>query len=370
MKLEKFEQGILKTGFVLENKISEVLKKQGWSVISGKYYEDDFDGKAREIDSIAYKTSKVKHFDVYTCLIVSCKKSESSVWALLTRELNHKDPNLDLKPLHSWSNEASIQYQLSQLNTAHQYYADMLKLGVKSALADPEVEIFAFQEMNAESGAPQNQKAIYDSIISLIKAQAYEITALPERKKAPSVYQFNLLSVVEADIVRLNFKGDKIESKLTTSEHHLSRYILNKKQSFSKVRFIKAAVFDEVLKEYTSLHTANLKWYAKTWELFYEGVEKDENKIEIYLNVFGDEVRSKLHLRIYRLLQKSCNLDDINIYWDKTNKSLAIYFASTDFDENVAIELNGDPESERVVAEALAKVYKYRGPFHFIDNFF
>ena len=65
MNLEKFEKGILKTGFVLENRIAQTLKKQGWSVISSKYYEDDFEDKIREIDLIAYKVDKVQRTQAF-----------------------------------------------------------------------------------------------------------------------------------------------------------------------------------------------------------------------------------------------------------------------------------------------------------------
>lgn len=234
MNLDKFSRGISKTGFVLENRIANELKKHGWTVISNKYYEDDFEDKVREIDLIAYKAGSVQGFDVYTCLIISCKKSETNTWALLCRDLNLKDPNLDIRPFHSWSNLASIKFQLSRSNNAHEYYAHIAKLRAGNALADPKYEIFAFQEMDSKDGSPKNDKAIFDSITTLIKAQAYEMAVLPERKKAPCVYQFNLISVVDADIVRLNFKDEIITSELTTSEQYVSRYILKRKQSFSK----------------------------------------------------------------------------------------------------------------------------------------
>jgi len=73
---------IEKTGFVLENRIAQVLKAAKWTVISNRYYIDDTEESIREIDLVAYQTSKVQHFDVYTTLIISCKKSESNLWAL------------------------------------------------------------------------------------------------------------------------------------------------------------------------------------------------------------------------------------------------------------------------------------------------
>lgn len=367
MNLEKFKEGILKTGFVLENRIANELKKHGWSVISNKYYEDDFEDKVREIDLIAYKADKVQAFDVYTCLIISCKKSETNTWALLCRDLNLKDPNLDIRPLHSWSNQASIQFQLSNPSKAHEYYADISKLGANDALADPKFEIFAFQEMNSESGSPQNQKAIYDSIISLIKAQAYEMAALPERKKAPCVYQFNLISVVDADIVRMKFNGDEISSELTTSEQHVSRYILNRRQSFSKIRFINASVFDKVLGDYDKLHKANLNWYGKTCDSFYNGIEKDGSRIKLYLDDFKKEINRKITSRIYKLLQKFITLESISLIWMDEKNSLMIYLDIKEEDilENISIELNGDKETEDHVAIALKKIYRYSGAFYF-----
>ena len=174
----------------------------------------------------------------------------------------------------------------------------------KSAVDDPNVEIFAFQEMNSENGSTQNDKPIYDSIISLFKAQAYEMAALPERKKAPCVYQFNLLSVFDADIVRLHFKDDEVSSTITTSEHHVSRYILKRRQFFSKIRFINASVFESKLSDYDKLHKANLVWYSKTCDDFYDGIEKDSNRIKLYIDEFTKEIRFKIYFRIYKLLKK------------------------------------------------------------------
>jgi len=362
MNLEKYKTGILKTGFVLENLIAQDLNKQGWSVISNKYYEDDFEESVREIDLLAYKVGRVQNFDVYTCLIISCKKNESNTWALLCRDINLKDPNSDWWPLHSWSNQQSIQYQLSSPGKAQEYYADMAKLGVKEALANPSVEVFAFQEMNSDSGAPKNDKNIFGSVVSLIKAQAYEIAALPQRKKAPSVYQFNLLSIVDAELLRLKFTGDEISPELITSEHYISRYIIKKKQSVSRIRFINTSILKNVLTDYDRLHEANCKWFKATSDSFYDGIEKDPNRIQLYIDDFRKEIRWGIHLRIYKLLRKSINLEDISLKWQEDKKSLVVYFEA---EEDVPSELNGDAEAEELVAAALKKVYRYTGPFYF-----
>ena len=56
MDLSKFEESIIKTGFDLEYQVSEILRKNKWTVINNKYYVDDVQQTVREIDLIAYKT--------------------------------------------------------------------------------------------------------------------------------------------------------------------------------------------------------------------------------------------------------------------------------------------------------------------------
>ncbi len=74
MNHQAYVKAIYRTGFVLENRVAQLLKSAGWTVISNKYYEDDHSSTVREVDLIAYKVSHIQHFDVYTTLIISCKK--------------------------------------------------------------------------------------------------------------------------------------------------------------------------------------------------------------------------------------------------------------------------------------------------------
>ncbi|MFJ5409557.1 hypothetical protein [Pectobacterium punjabense] len=116
MDLKSFSENIKSTGFILENMISSTLSNNKWNVINNKYYIDDVAKTAREIDIIAYKAAKIEDVFVYTTLIISCKKNEEKIWALLSKELNKNDPNLDLEPQHNWSNHPLINYQLSKNN--------------------------------------------------------------------------------------------------------------------------------------------------------------------------------------------------------------------------------------------------------------
>ncbi len=364
-ELKKFSVGILKTGFVLENRIAQILKKNSWNVISNKYYEDDFEEEVREIDLVAYKVSRIQDFDVYTSLIISCKQSKTNTWALLCRDINLKDPNSDFWPLHCWSNKPSIKFQLSTQGSSKKYYEDMCKLGVKEALSDPSVDIFAFQEMDSKDGTPKNDKAIYDSITSLIKAQSYEMSALPERKKVPSIYQFNLLSIIDADIIKLKFNDDEIDPTPITSEHFVSRYILKKKQSFSRIRFINSTIFENSLNDYNKLHLENVKWFDKLCDNFYTNIEKDNDRIKIYLEEFRSELRSRLAFKFYRLFKKLPDSKNIDLYWSPDKKSLLVDFFDADLDEDI---LNNDDSIKKIVGSALQKIYRYNGQFYFGTN--
>jgi hypothetical protein len=161
MSYQHLAQQIEKTGFVLENRIAHALKAAKWTVISNKYYVDDSEESVREIDLVAYQTSRVQHFDVYTVIVISCKRNESNLWALLAREINLKDPNSDFQPLHVWSNDKALSYQFGLSDASKKYHDRASQLGIGNALQTPTVELFAFQEMNKISGAPQNDKSIF-----------------------------------------------------------------------------------------------------------------------------------------------------------------------------------------------------------------
>lgn len=112
--LEKISEGIKKTGFTLEFEISEILESSGWNVINNKYYVDDLQNTVREIDLIAYKVTKVQHIQVYTTLIISCKKNEKDCWALLSKTRKGKEKNVNWLPVHFWSNDVVLKHMLNE----------------------------------------------------------------------------------------------------------------------------------------------------------------------------------------------------------------------------------------------------------------
>lgn len=91
-------------------------------------------------------------------------------------------------------------------------------------------------------------------------------------EKNPSVYQFNLISIVDSDLFRLNIDGSNISEEKIDIEHYISRYIIKKNESFSRIRFITASNFKEKLSDYGHLHDANCKWFDNTTNAFYNEI--------------------------------------------------------------------------------------------------
>lgn len=357
---------ISKTGFVLEHEIAQALKSKGWTVISGKYYVDDNEEMPREMDLLAYRVTRFDNneVDLYTTLVISCKKSDENAWALLAREINLKDPNTDYWPLHAWSNDPALTYQLARTGKARAYHEGVRSLGVKEAVADPEVELFAFQEMNKSSGAPKNDKAIFGAMTSLVKAQAYELSSLPARKKAKAVYQFNLISVVGSDMYRLLFatKGNAIVTTPLDSEQYIARYIVAKRESFSRIRFITSAAFAGALDDYGRLHTANVEWFAAEHAAFYSNIMVDSSRTTVLIKKFYEKIRHRVKWKVEQRFKAIEFHEEPLLDWDAKSSALNVgYFES----DEVLAYMNETPEIRAIVANALKDVYRYAGPFTF-----
>lgn len=362
MSDDKYAKGIRKTGFILESKVADALRRARWTVISNKYYEDDFEGSVREIDLLAYKVSEVQGVNVYTTLLISCKKNDVDVWALLARSINLKDPNSDWWPLHAWSNDKAVCYELAKPGMARKYHEDSIRLGVTEALSVPQYEVFAFQEMNRASGVPHNDKNIFAAVTSLLKAQAYELGALNQRKKKPSIYQFNLISVLESELFRLLVDGSTISQQQIESEHFISRYIIKKRETFSRIRFVTASTFKETLKDYGRLHNANCKWFDIAIDAFYENVLKDARRVAVLIKDFRSLVQWQIYWSAKQTHGEKIDFDSLWVEWNDEDDCAEITLHES---ESLIDSLNSHHDLNRKMSAALSKVYRYDGKVRF-----
>jgi hypothetical protein len=104
------------------------------------------------MDMVAYQVKDVLGLQVYTTLIISCKKSDKNVWALLSRDRERDDPNVDWSPTHIWSNDRALAFATSQSSWPEQYYARTRELGVQRVSSEPEVDIFGTDLCEARRG--------------------------------------------------------------------------------------------------------------------------------------------------------------------------------------------------------------------------
>lgn len=362
MDLSNFEKQVSKTGFELEYRVARILKEEGWSLISNRCYLDDQEETVREIDLLAYKVRNVKDISVYTALIISCKKSEPNIWALLSRDVDVKDPNSDWQPFQGWCNHLGVSYSIEDSKWPQKYYERMTKI-CPSIFQIPKVDVFAFQEMNRVSGACQNDKNIFASITSLMKAQSYEISTLSDRKKGKAcVYQFNLLSVIDSDLVRILFDGEKVEATEVDSEDYVSRYILRKKDSTSRIKFVAAKKFALIIRDYSRLHSENCSMFEEVYEDFYKDAYKIYRKSSLLYEDLKQALSGKLSAAYYRSTGEWISFKEVAIYWNEKKETLTVDF---DFSFEVVGKMNASKECKEIGQAALLSVYHYEGEFEY-----
>ncbi|WGV23598.1 hypothetical protein [Halotia branconii] len=372
MNLEKYHLNIKKTGFDLEFRISEILRKSGWSTINNKYYIDDVKEEVREIDIIAYKVMDTKDIRIFTTLVISCKKSEKNLWAFLSKKLDEKDPNLDLKPVHVWSNNKVLEFITSMSGFKNDYYENIINKKVGRALCTPKFQIFAYQEMDIDSGNPKNDTAIFSSISSLMKAQSYEINSLPKRRSSEKlnyIYQFNLISIIDSKLIRMLFDEEKIDTFEIDEDNYIARYIINKEQTIARIHFIKAKIFSDILEEYNLYHIANCNFFQQKYDDFYIDAISNEDKLELLFDEFYDLIKTSLYFELIQYGYKR-TLDDFvkdvkaDINWNEASKSLII---SLDIPQEFTKCLNENKKICLMVAKNLNTIYHYDGRFEFVD---
>jgi len=198
-----------------------------------------------------------------------------------------------------------------------------------------------------------------------MKAQSYEMEALPRRRKTPSVYQFNLVNLVDTQLIQLYFRDSGQRATEVDEEHYLARYIINKREMFARVHFVRSEKFESALKDYDRLHSANCNIFSKTCNEFYEGALSDSKRTKVFSEEFSKEIEQSLW---FRLLRSGLNVDKIEgvwIYWAEKEKRAEIMIPVS---EQAVAFLNEDEDARHLVANALARHYRYVGKFAFAED--
>lgn len=371
--LTKFEDGIAKTGFALEFKVSEAFRRAGWSVINNKYYVDDVVGSVREIDLIAYKVSKIEEIRIYSAVVVSCKKNDKNAWALVAKKLHRTDPNKNWYPLHNWSNHPILDFSLRKRPWSSDYIKDAATHEFFGKLIEPQNDIFAFQELNKVSGAPKDDTSIFQAINSLMKAQGYEIETRNKQpktsilRKDKSFYNFTLLSVVDSDLLRIFMSDDSdgenllMNSEEVSAEKYIGSYIINEREVTARINFIRAESIDEYIDALDDLHDFNVSFCQHKIDEYYDKPFVDRETSDVLISLF----RARVSWSINRLLERSSlsfESKSLTLWWRESVKTLEIELP---FNTKIIDHLNRDDELQKKVGTALEDVYRYKGPFVF-----
>jgi len=366
--LEKISSSIVKTGFHLEYKVGVMLREHNWHLISNRCYVDDHEGAVREIDLLAYKVNKVEDFLCYTVLVISCKKSEANAWAVLARTVEEKDPNYNWRPFKGWTNHPALSYYMKAKTWSHAYH-DRLSEACPRIFKAPAFDVFAFQEMNKNSGSVQNDKAIFSSITSLMKAQAYEMGLLAARRGSERcAYQFNLISVVDSELIRVLFEADKIESSLISDEDYLCRYILNKEEAIARIKFTTAEAFNELVDHYDEVHRQNITHFAECYGKFYIDAYKVSRKSDLISDDFFKAILPTLRRSRADFDRKYSEIKLCWVIWNKSKELLEIGLDTDEITYSLTEHLNNDGKLIATTKDALLSIYKYTGKFIFEEG--
>jgi len=362
--LKAFEKNIEKTGYVLEFNVSSLLREHDWSVINNKYYIDDVQPTVREIDIVGYKAKIFSNFTLYTVLIISCKKSEKNSWALISKDRDDKDPNIKWHPIHIWTNNKVFDFILNSFSFQEEYFEFIKSRQLFTKIFAPTSHIYAFQEMNKKSGAVQNDKNIFSSITSLMKAQGYEISSLTKRKRESCIYQFNLLSIVDTDLLEIYLNENGPNAQKIDEAKYIGNYIINNKETCVKIHFISYPALKSFLDYYDSLNKCNLDFFETHYEAFFGNVMLDYKKKQVFIKEFTKDILWDINYALCRRNSSHENLKDLYLGWDKEKQIALIELEISQDDIDF---LNLDLRVKKEIGKSLKKFYRYTGEFAFAE---
>ena len=363
-EIDKCIQAISQTGYVLENRVATSLQEKQWSVLSNRYYLDDVTSIPREIDLIAYKAKAVENVTVYTAIIISCKKSDQNAWVFLTKNLNKQDKNLELHPLNIWSNSRIMMKQEIRQHLVKEVKASVDSDQMLNKLYNIDRNVFAYQEVNLNNGSPQNDKRIYDSITTCIKAMEYEIAALKNRRRLATVYQFVILNVIESRLIEYFCDGDPPVVAETEHIKYLNRFIVNKTDDFHVIHFITPNHLVRFLEVMDQYHQWTIDMCKELYGRYKSAIVSNHEMRNLFADEIGKDILFSVYFKVkYELKVDYKQPEQIAIWSDEENKGIIIDVNISD--DGILEKLNGDSVLTLRVARSLKNRASYEGPFKF-----
>ena len=354
--LDTIPQALEKTGFLLEHAVAEEFRAAGWTVIGNRYYADDVDGRARELDLIVYKAQKTEDLEVITGVLISCKKDAENTWCFLSEDKPAFDPNQDWDQVHYWTDCEPLATYLGSAEWKKAYIHEDDAVYKKAFHTSRSV--FAFQLVSQDGTAPKNDKPIFDSISGLLKALDHEVDVLPSRTKGKKrIYLFTLATIVDAPLVEVRYKGKKGKAVEIDNLVHLAKFMVKKREISAFVHFVKSDATCEFVAAMSALSSHNFEHMVSLTGESYEAIRSNA-KVRAY---FAKRLESRLLWRFNNLFERRGIRDKIAaLSLTYLNDRLCI---EVDSEEQNAKLLNEDAPTREAVKKALNEIARYQGNF-------
>jgi hypothetical protein len=282
--LKKFVEQISESGFPLEHWASSLLRKEGWIVRTNYYYIDSDDKKPREMDIVAYKLKRLDRFNVKTVLLISCKKSKSSVWGFLRRSFPEYGNQINLFPAMIVSKYPPVNYAL-KWGWQREFCDFMAGHGLSSWFGVPQHDVFAHQQIPLEKGKLHDSD-MHSATMQLIKAQAYEISDRHNGENR-EIKQFNLISLTEGDFVAFDFNdGADVEAIEIPEQVSMTSYKIDNCDQDSRVIYLTKRKFEEDVSRFTQLHELNTEFFINKENEFRNEAVFDWHKLAVHSEEF------------------------------------------------------------------------------------
>lgn len=351
------------TGFVFEYQVAESFRQAGWTVIVGRYYVDDVDQKARELDLIAYKIKKSNDFDVVTSILISCKKDAENSWVVMSMPRPTQDLNINWNPVHYWTNNKLLDAYLKSKSWTESYINENKFL--EENISGIARQAFAFQLISKKTQKTNNDRPVFQSITDLLKALSHEMSILPNRMKQPRVYNFNLLTVLDADLFEVGYETDTPTISQIGHFRHVARYIVNKHDLIARVNICNKTELDKLIAAYDCMAAYNNLFFNKKLTESYQAIKYSKAVQDHFSSIFSKLLPHFIKFRLSDAKNISYSSVDeikVSIGFDDKDSTLKI---KVDVDPDDVALLNSDAVLMAKTKEYLLKYARYSEKFEY-----
>lgn len=225
-----------------------------------------------------------------------------------------------------------------------------------SSLLEANNTVRAFQQISKEKYTTNNDKHIYDSIITTIKAAEFEGT---------STINF-MLSIFEGELIQKNFDDGKIS---TIDEiKYINRHCIGDNDKYYCVHFIKYDALERLISTYDHAVEELPRFINDLHLEFKTNLFEHPKRIAAFQRAFEDDFYNGLYEEVERgndyYHDLATNPTDIKISMSHSGKlHLAFNLFLFSHRKAMANKMNRDKTCRYLLAKSLKKFFGYEGPF-------